>query len=59
MPDKRLKKPSKARIAAWREARVQSYLKRSHDALARMLVELEDAGDHTPEFEIDEEWPRG
>lgn len=47
-------------INAWREARVQNYARtRSLDALARMVVELEDDGDHPclPEFEFDEEWP--
>jgi len=45
-------------LAAWREARVQHYVQtRSPDALARMVVELEDSGDNLPEFEIDDEWP--
>lgn len=49
-----------ARLFAWREARVQNYARtRGLDGLARMLVDLEDAGGHVPEFEIDEEWPEG
>lgn len=45
--------------AAYREARIQSYAQtRSVQSLAQMIVELEDAGGHCPEFEIDEEWPR-
>lgn len=52
------KKPTKAQIAAWREARVINYTStRSVDALARMVVELEDDGGCVPEFEIDEDWP--
>lgn len=46
------------RIIAWREARVQNYADtRSVQALARMVVELEDDNDIIPEFEIDEDWP--
>lgn len=49
---------TRVRVAAWREARVQNYaLTRSPDALARMVVELEDDHKCTPEFEIDELWP--
>jgi len=47
-------------VAAWRDARVQNYARtRSPDALARMVVELEDDADHPclPEFEFDEAWP--
>lgn len=47
-----------ARVAAWREARAQNYLRtRSPESLASMLVDLEDAGGHVPEFDVDEEWP--
>lgn len=50
----------RARLAAWREARVQNYMRtRSLESLASMLVDLEDAGGHVPEFEMDEEWPEG
>jgi hypothetical protein len=52
------KVPSKAQLAAWREARVQNYADtRSVGALARMVVELEDSYMVTPEFEVDEDWP--
>ena len=52
------KKPSKAQLDAWREARIQNYADtRSTDALARMVVELEDSYMVTPEFEVDEDWP--
>lgn len=54
------KKPTKAQLAAWREARVQNYANtRSTETLARMVVELEDSYMVTPEFEVDEEWPSG
>lgn len=44
--------------AAWRQARIDSYANRlSPASLAGMLVDLEDAGGHCPEFEYDEEWP--
>lgn len=46
------------RRAAWREARIANYAdSRSLDALARMVVELEDKYGCVPEFEIDDEWP--
>lgn len=52
------KKPTKEQLTAWREARVQNYADtRSVNALARMVVELEDSGSCLPEFEIDEDWP--
>lgn len=52
------KKPTKAQLAAWREARVQSYARRlSTNELASMLVHLEDSCMVTPEFEVDEDWP--
>lgn len=52
------KKPTKTQIAAWREARIANYAStRTIDGLARMVVELEDDGKHTPEFEIDDDWP--
>lgn len=44
----------------WRAARIQHYADtRSLLGLAQMIVELEDSQDLTPEFCIDEEWPRG
>lgn len=52
------KKPTKAQITAWREARVANYTNtRSISSLARMVVELEDDGGCVPEFEIDDDWP--
>lgn len=49
---------TKREKAAYRNARIQSYASRlSPESLAGMLVDLEDSGGHTPEFEIDEEWP--
>ncbi len=52
------RKPSKAALAAWRNARVMSYANRlSPESLAGMLVDLEDSTGSCPEFEIDEEWP--
>jgi hypothetical protein len=51
------RKPTKEQIAAWREARVQNYARRSPQTLAQMLVELEDSSECLPEFEIDERWP--
>lgn len=52
------KKPSKAQMKAWRDARVASYAdSRSLNSLAGMVVELEDINGCTPEFEIDDEWP--
>lgn len=52
------RKPTKEQLAAWREARVANYANtRSVQALAGMVVELEDDGGCVPEFEIDDEWP--
>lgn len=52
------KKPTKAQLAAWREARIQNYADtRSTESLAGMVVELEDSYEVIPEFEIDEDWP--
>lgn len=49
---------SRKAVAAWKEARVQSYAAtRSAESLVRMLVDLEDTCDCEPEFRIDEEWP--
>lgn len=46
------------KVEAWRKARAINYSETlSKDALARMVVELEDAGKYVPEFEIDDEWP--
>jgi hypothetical protein len=43
---------------AWRQARIQNYIEtRSVQALAQMVVELEDSSDSCPEFGLDEEWP--
>jgi hypothetical protein len=51
-------KPTKAQLAAWREARVQHYIAtRGVDSLARMIVDLEDSGGNVPEFDIDDDWP--
>ena len=53
-----MRRHSKAQLSAWREARVQNYINtRSLDALARMVVELEDSCDFAAEFDIDEAWP--
>lgn len=50
----------KQKLDRWREARVQNYMDtRSPQSLAGMIVELEDAGEHEPEFGLDEEWPIG
>jgi hypothetical protein len=52
------KSPTAKELRAWREARVINYVStRSIDALARMVVELEDSAGHMPEFDFDEEWP--
>lgn len=52
------RRPTEKQLRAWREARVQSYIStRSIDALARMVVELEDDNYCVPEFELDDEWP--
>lgn len=52
--------PTPAQITAWREARIQHYADtRSPESLARMLVELEDVGEHVPEFDYRDEWPGG
>jgi hypothetical protein len=60
MPRASKTKPTAKQLEAWRDARVANYADtRSVESLARMVVELEDAGDYTPEFEIDDEWPRG
>lgn len=49
-------KPTKR---AWRDARIQHYADTRHpQTLAQMVVELEDSYDVTPEFNIDEEWPK-
>lgn len=46
-----------ARIRAWRRARVLNYVStRSPEALASMLVELEDATGSEPEFLITDNW---
>lgn len=53
-----MKKPSAQRLREWRAARVQSYVTRySSEALAAMVVQLEDKHNLTPEFEVDDEWP--
>lgn len=49
---------SKEQVAVWRLARVQNYiLTRSPNALASMIVELEDSSGCLPEFEYDDMWP--
>lgn len=50
----------KRRIAAWRAARALHYADtRSREGLAWMLVELEDEASVCPEFELEDEWPKG
>lgn len=46
------------RVAEWRRARARHYARtRSPEALAVMIVELEDKGGFEPEFALDEQWP--
>lgn len=55
---RRKSSPTKAQLAAWREARAQNYARNlSPLSLAGMIVNLEDDGKHIPEFEYDDEWP--
>lgn len=50
--------PSRKELEAWRTARVEHYIQtRSHTGLAHMLVDLENATNSTPEFDINEDWP--
>ena len=52
------RRTTKKAVAAWKEARAQSYARRlSPLTIATMLVDLEDDGGYEPEFGFQDPWP--